>query len=174
MSTDLTVDSATLWAQATSIKEPEERNNSADLAAIREVFNHGKLNFIHWWAGIKMLADPPTIDSPSATPLLFKALPTEKQYQPLWIKTKYGLTQTDRYRSASACQIVAKEGRRDIFIAFWRPFWLIWEVCMLPAAYSVRTEYVPLFKVHVSLRWVYCTLTRYLNLRVSYLRIYCW
>lgn len=55
-----TVDSSSLHSLSTSIKEPEERTNKDDLAAIREAYDMGYTRVVLWCPGTKLLADPLT------------------------------------------------------------------------------------------------------------------
>lgn len=67
--TELTVDSTSLLALSTSVKEPEERYNKNDLAEIHGAFVDGRLSAVHWCPAKKLLAHPPTHESPNTAVL---------------------------------------------------------------------------------------------------------
>lgn len=87
---ELTVDSTSLQSLSTSIKEPEERLNKVDLAAIREAFDNGELNAVHWCPGPKLLSDALTKDNRATASLLHETLRSGKHERPAEMKTKFG------------------------------------------------------------------------------------
>lgn len=80
--TELTVDSSALQSLSTSVKEPEERYNKVDLAAIREAYDDGLLNAVYWCPGTKLLADALTKDNRATGSLLLQALITGTHERP--------------------------------------------------------------------------------------------
>ena len=80
--TEPTVDSSSLASLATSIKEPEERLNKVDLAAIREAYDDGDLNAVNWCPGKKLLSDALIKDSRVTAELLLAALSTDMHERP--------------------------------------------------------------------------------------------
>ena len=74
--TELTVNSSSLASLATSIKEPEDRLNKFDLAAIREAYDEGDVNAVNCCPGQKLLADALTKDNRVTAELLLAAIST--------------------------------------------------------------------------------------------------
>ena len=89
--TELTIDSASLQALSTSIKEPEEKLKKVDLAIIREAFDDGKLQAVHWCTGTKLIADSLTKENPQTAALLIQTLSSEYHRRPAEVKTNLGL-----------------------------------------------------------------------------------
>lgn len=87
---ELTVDSTALQSLSTSIKEPEERLKKVDLAAIREAFDNGTLNAVHWCPGPKLLSDALTKDNRTTASLLHAALTSGEHERPAEMKSKFG------------------------------------------------------------------------------------
>ena len=70
----LTIDSRSLQALASSVKEPVERLNKVDLAVIRESFDSGVLGAIVWCPGRELLADALTKDNTATARMLNDAI----------------------------------------------------------------------------------------------------
>lgn len=88
--TELTVDSSSLASLSTSIKEPEEKLNKVDLAAIREAYDDGDLDAVHWCPGQKLLADALTKDNRVTAELLLAALSSGMHERPQDMTTNLG------------------------------------------------------------------------------------
>ena len=80
--THLTVDSTSLRALSTSVKEPEERYNKFDLALIREAYDSGRLNVVFWCPDMNLLADPLTKDNRATAALLLTVLSSGVHIRP--------------------------------------------------------------------------------------------
>ena len=87
---ELTIDSSSLHSLATSVKEPEEKYNKVDLAAIKEAFDEGKINAIHWCPGTKLIAYSLSKHNPVTAALLKKTLRDGTHVQPREMKTVHG------------------------------------------------------------------------------------
>lgn len=87
---ELTVDSTSLQFLSTSIKEPEERLNKVDLAAIREAFDSRELNAVHWCPGPKLLSDALTKYNTRTSSILLTALESGKHKRPSKMTTNSG------------------------------------------------------------------------------------
>lgn len=88
--TELSVDSTFLQALFTSLKEPEEQYDKADLAAIRKAFDDDKLSAAHWCPGSSLFADSLTKDNPPTADLLLGNMQTGKQSRPEQTRTNLG------------------------------------------------------------------------------------
>lgn len=88
--TELTIDSDALLSLSTSVKEPEERYNKVDLAAIREAYDDGQLSAVLWCPGAKLLADALTKDNKCTADLLLDTLCTGQHERPKEMKTNLG------------------------------------------------------------------------------------
>ncbi len=88
---ELTVDSTSLLSLSTTVKEPEERLNKVDLAAIREAYDDGALHAVHWCPGQKLVADALTKDNRNTAAILLDALDTGTHARPPETATNHGL-----------------------------------------------------------------------------------
>lgn len=88
--TDLTVYATSLQSLSTTIREPEERRNKIDLAAIREAYDICELNSVRWCPGPKLLADPLTKDNRKTAALLLHALSTGTHVRPFEMTVNLG------------------------------------------------------------------------------------
>lgn len=79
---ELTIDSTSLLALSTSIKEPEERYNKVDLASIREAYDDGALSAVMWCPGQKLPADALTKANPVTAEFLLVALASGNHTRP--------------------------------------------------------------------------------------------
>ncbi len=71
---ELTVDSRTAFNLLTTTKDPEEKLNKADLAAVREAFKNSSLRAACWCPGYYIVADSMTKDNKTSDALLLKVL----------------------------------------------------------------------------------------------------
>ena len=72
------------------MKEPEERLNKVDLAAIREAYDDGELDAVHWCPGQKILSDALTKDNRNTATLLLVALSTGRHERPTEMVSNLG------------------------------------------------------------------------------------
>ena len=71
---ELRIDSRCLFNLITTIKQPEEAMNRADLAIIREAFATGRLQAVNWTPGYYLIVDALTKDNRTSAAHLLKAL----------------------------------------------------------------------------------------------------
>lgn len=89
---ELTTDSRSLMALATSIGEHEERLKKVDLAVILEEYDNATLHAIHWSPGPTRLTDAITKDNRQTAELLQGTLTSGKHKVPSECRTTLGQT----------------------------------------------------------------------------------